>query len=302
MSIRVNWVNPNPNFDKIYIYRSLEPIDIAALPAPLTTLTTGTTYLDTTSVVNTLYWYAVGVEYGGDIIASVLEPAIQLLDYGPGPKELLCGDMNHGYFGTMLESEFVSYATLAAYYGLVVSSTVPFANRLWGKFAYGGKILYMPYGRLCDAVQYTALYGKGIVFGIDGPGVVPSGASATNQRQVYPIGDSDFIVRCARGGVTPNYAFTSSPNSEYWRCIAALIQANQVVPAKPMGYHSLDVSAFSFATSTNPYAVSWLMENNAGSQAFGVNMPNTVISVAAITVTVNIGWRPTLELIQPTGA
>lgn len=302
MSIRINWVNPNPNFDKIYIYRSLEPIDIAALPAPLTTLTTGTTYLDTTSVVNTLYWYAVGVEYDGDIIASVLEPAIQLLDYGPGPKELLCGDMNRGYFGTMLDTEFVSYATLAAYYGLVVSSTVPFANRLWGKFAYGGKILYMPYCRLCDAVQYTSLYGKGIVFGIDGPGVVPSGASATNQRQVYPIGDSDFIVRCARGGVSPSYAYASSVNSEYNQCIYGLIQANQTLPAKQIGYHSLDVSAFSFAATNNPYATSWLMENNAASSAYVININNTTISVSSRIVTDNIGWRPTLELIQPTGA
>lgn len=302
MSIRINWVNPNPNFDKIHIYRSTTKIDINALPTALATITTGTTYLDTTSVANTLYWYAVGVEYDGDIIVSVLEPAIQLLDFGPGPKELLCGDMNRGYFGSLTADEFVSYATLASFYGLAVTPTVPLGNQLWLKFAYGGKILFMPQGRVCDSVSYGALYSGGLVFGVDGPGIKPSGQVDTNQRKVYSVGDSDFLVRCARGGINPLYGYVTNADSEINSCIHALIQHDQVSPARQIGFAGYPVTAFSWASNTQVYSQSWLMENNGTTAAFIASIHNTLASTASTSMNTPLGWRPVLELIQPIGA
>lgn len=71
MKINLNWNDKNYGESSINVYRSTSTIDPANLPAPLATLSPGTTtYSDTTATTGTIYYYRVAAIIGGTAYVS----------------------------------------------------------------------------------------------------------------------------------------------------------------------------------------------------------------------------------------
>lgn len=200
MSIRINWENPNAKFDKVKIYRSDTKFTKNSLPAVLTELPTGTTYLDTTTKTDKLYWYAIGVVSGADEVISLLSPAIQLTSVGFGPTELLRGNNEFGYFGVVPNGFFTG---LEVCLGLGIS--VDPGAVVWYKFIHNGKILYHPNKPLSIAQTWNSIYARGGVFGMDNTGVGAHGQTPANQKKIITKGDDDYLIRLPKLTTRPDY-------------------------------------------------------------------------------------------------
>lgn len=297
MSITVNWVNPNATFDEIRIYRTATPVTQANIPVtPLATLTNGSSYTDETAEQETYYYYTIAVTTGDDIVLTPSKLAYQLVYSGPGPQTLQCGDLKHGYFGTLPWVDLFSPAELMAYFpGLGLPATIAFQ---WAKFIIDGKILFYPLRMVtstASAVSWNTLYSSGLVYGIDGPGPTPiSGVVATNQLKTITKGNDSFIVRLPRFFNTPDYTNGGSTvvKSEATKIVGAL---NVIQPTDIYTVLGNDLASNGGTWGTD---ISWGME-------CGIAEPNACIFNAVGTIdlvgmarTSNRAWRPLLELVK----
>lgn len=309
MSIRINWTNPNVNFDKVKIYRSLSKFSKDTLPTVLVELTEGATYLDTTTKLDTLYWYAVGVVSGVDEIISFLPPAIQLTSIGPGPKTLLRGNNQYGYFGTVTTAEFFTGIEVA----LPLGYGVDVGGLFWDKFIYEGKILYIPNKALYGSVTWRSLYLAGAVYGTDDNGPEPAthGFALTNQIKIISKGDDDFIIRLPRMTTRPDRSPQTPPqtmvsytdanviSSEWTQCILASF-APSLGPRK--GFFPLidRVLATADWPATGSASVTLGCECSGTMMMFSLSPPWTMYTgLSSYTTAVGVSWRPVLELRPP---
>lgn len=198
MSIRVNWTNPNTIFNEIRLYRTAVPVDYTNIPeTPLVTLTTETTYLDTTAKQETYYYYTVAVIKDGEVVLAPSQLAYQLVDAGPGPTELVCGDMKRGYFGIVAAALLFTTLEIATLLGLAAIGGAGGEGN-WCKYILDGRIIYYPQADIRRTVSWNQIYSLGLVFGIDGTGPGDLGVPAVNQLRIVSKGNNDFIVRLPR--------------------------------------------------------------------------------------------------------
>jgi hypothetical protein len=135
MSIRLKWKNPNTGASVVRIYRSLTPIDTAALPDPILEVADGSTqYLDEFPKYGESFYYVFSVTISGRTIFSPNKLYSCVIDLGPGPQDLVLGDFKMGYFGTT--STFELGFSSSIYPSGVFSKLY--------KIARNGKILYLP--------------------------------------------------------------------------------------------------------------------------------------------------------------
>lgn len=295
MSIRVNWVNNNINFTNIKIYRSTEVIEGKPLGTPIATLTTGTTYLDTTSIPDTVYWYALEITNAGESVISYLVPTVQVSVNGPGPVELLRGDAMCGYYGQVPSEEMLTNAELHA---MVNVGTLINQVTKWDKFIFKGKILYLPRTPCISNATWNTLYNAGLIYGVDGPGL-PKGIAPVNQLVVVTKGNFDFKVRTLRAGTDPDYTYMSGGENDYkseLRRLQGALYYGGIVPAQGVFcFNSLTISE-STAGVSGTTANGILAEANTTLTTITSTTPYVI---TANTRTNNAGWRPVLELIQP---
>lgn len=203
MYTKLKWDNSNGATPvTVKVYRSDTTIDrnnLAAL-TPIATLTGGELeYNDTTVVQGNLYYYCFETSNANDKSVSPVYPIRAVPRRGPGNSQLLVGDYNYGYFGSIQSNQFINTTELRAAVGLTVGN-IP-ANNLtpkWHKFARNGKILMVPEGYLTTTITWKQLYDAGLVYGVDGPGFGNAGADVNQKRQVT-IGPDTFWVRLMRG-------------------------------------------------------------------------------------------------------
>lgn len=295
MSIRVNWVNNNINFTNIKIYRSTEVIEGKPLGTPIATLTTGTTYLDTTSIPDTVYWYALEITNAGESVISYLVPAIQVSVNGPGPVELLRGDAMCGYYGQVPSEEMLTNDELQAILkvGLRVNQVTK-----WDKFIFRGKILYLPRTPCMSGTTWNNLYNAGLIYGVDGPGL-PKGIAPVNQLVVVTKGNFDFKVRTLRAGTDTDYTHMTGSENDYkseLRRLQGALYYGGIVPLQGVFcFNSLNISE-STAGVSGAAANGILAEANTISATLTSTTPYVITSNTRTTTS---GWRPVLELIQP---
>lgn len=302
MSIRLKWLNRNTVFDSVIIYRSLDPINLDALPAPLVTLTNGEKeYLDTTAPKAKLLWYAFGVKKGTEIVYSKSKPMMDVDYTGPGPQEIALGNWFQGYFGIIEQVDLLTSADLVGKFGVGnVSST---AIR-WHKFAYMGKVLYIPSAIVAIGVSWNALYNKGLVFGVNDVGPTGHGNPPTNQWQTIVKGDDQLLVRLPRSNLTPDYVMgTTDPYSEWFMCVYALGGSSQAKGlSQPQAIAALgpDNSWFVLNTTTAPLAE---FQNNGaltgGSNYVAVNSSAWGTNALGAARSSSGNWRPVLEYMFP---
>ncbi len=199
MQLTLHWENLNVIPTVTKIYRSDAPIDRTNLGVPLVTLNNGeTSWIDTNVVRGKVYYYVFEITSAHDRVVSANKKVQALPRTGPGPQDLLYGDMDLGFFGEVDASEFFSYSDIVNQLNLAWTPTVQAAQ--WAKVAYKNKVIYIPYRPVTVTyVSWSDLYAKGLVYGRDdaGPGLY-SGTPA-NQKRTLRKGMEEFLVRLPKG-------------------------------------------------------------------------------------------------------
>lgn len=199
MNLKLLWSDINTVAVTVNIFRSDNPIDPAALPAPVATLTGGEeTWTDPTAVRGRYYYYMFETTSAVDRAVSQNYRIQAVPRLGPGPSELKHGDYSYGYFGSIPSSDFINTANLRAAVNFQVglgSSPTP----TWHKYVRNGKVFFVPNSCLGQSVQWSQIYSAGLMFGVSGPGNHRNGLAPVDQLKTVTIGPDTFIVRCMKG-------------------------------------------------------------------------------------------------------
>ena len=246
-----------------------------------------------------------------------------VLPYGPGPQELVAGDMNAGYFGEVPASELYSGDRLA-FELAVTEGVLQNSDAGWLKFARDGKVLFIAKQTFMHSVTWDHLYARGIVYGTDDDGKAPRG-TPVNQRTVVEHGGNKFVVRLMTGAVADPFPESDSlffTDDMYQMDIGGGSEWNDLmyrvctdVPSDPsvdgmaadrhggpqIGDNWASFPASSLNIGSGNGRNTWCQEQSDSSSTLRVN--RGVGGVAgfgrsgAYGTFSYLGWRPVLELI-----
>lgn len=248
MNLTLTWRNFNISPVSMAIYRGDAPLNAASLPAPLVTLTAGEeTWVDTTVVRGQLYYYMFVTTGATDKVPTRNYPILAVPRRGHGPNDLIYGDYELGYFGSMPSSEFVASVDIlraigydGAAAGAAVNSTA--ATPVWHKFAFKGKILLIPEKAIVTTgMTWMTLAQRGAVYGT-GTALpdLTTPKHNTVQNASITVNTDRYLIRLPRGAETDLNAFytgtggaITTGNAEFDAVVAPLLQqvnANQKLP------------------------------------------------------------------------
>lgn len=131
----------------------------------------------------------------------------------PGPKYLVGGDLQAGYYGEVGTSDFISGSALASTIGLSQGSSINSTTN-WLKFSFKEKAFYIPKLPIRHSLAWYDIYLRGAT-GIQEPhpasvGVWPGGSEVTQNRVVIIAGQA-FRVRLL--SIYPDNRPNSSPGN-----------------------------------------------------------------------------------------
>ena len=212
MKNTLNWTNANPAATGIRVYRDTKAIVKTALPAVYATLPgTATSFEDNNIVRGTTYYYMLEVYLGTD---SIFSSSISMLAdryTGPGYPYVVTGDVDVGFCGLTRASDLISWNAFLAWAnipGTSVSGTTV-DNQWWVKFAYRGKILFIPFAPIATG-SWRNIYAAGLVYGVDGPGPRDYNTyAAVNQLRTIVINNTRYKVRLMTG-LPPGFDLTKN--------------------------------------------------------------------------------------------
>lgn len=298
MGIKLNWDDQSDQaLDAIEVYRSLTPIDENSPGTPVATLAgSARSYDDTDVKVGNTYYYRVAVVKGTSRSFGAQQTMGYFSNLGPGPQKILRGDWVRGYFGEIPNAEWVPAtdvvdkikAQLRSLVGLSFNATSP----TWYKFVYKGKILYFPSNNFIVSTNWQNAYNAGFVFGVDGPGALPTGApGAVNQKVVIEIGGYQFLVRSARLSDIPTTQYLTQAadfNTGEWKSTFARLRADAASLTDPTIMPRFTDYANIAGTASAHLA-------DSGNVAFiNPTAPEVLTKVATNS---SIGWMIVLELL-----
>lgn len=221
------------------------------------------------------------------------KPKIQYPNSGPGPKTLLFGDEQLGYFGELTSDTFLTVhelqRQLSFYDGIIVDAKVS-----WVKVFSEGRVLYIPKRTLATSVSWDALYNAGLVYGEDGVGLYPT-ATPTNQIRIAIVDKRQFKVRLLKNSlIDPNPVLTwTDPNTqlaEWPKLSAALITSVPAAAGMP-SWNIYPNSSELFAAGTHVHT-----QSSATTTAQRI-MINAGVTSAARNGSTSRPWFPALELV-----
>lgn len=208
MSLFLKWARRNAVPVITEIYRGNAPLDKAALPAPLVTLSNQETeYYDATAVTGQTYYY-MWVTYNMQHASPAYSPSVAISvaqRRGVGPNNLITGNADCGYFGDVTQSDLVTPAMIQAMQNAGSTALgLSGLNHVYRKMIYKGKILYVP--SLPQFIDTWAnVYRAGFVYGnFDrsklsvAPSIDPSWTLNPQDRRITISGDQ-YILRLLRG-------------------------------------------------------------------------------------------------------
>lgn len=316
MKLTLSWKSNNPPGVKISIYRGDVPLISTALPEPLVTLNNGeTTWVDPSVVYGQLYYYMFVTTNTNDKVASRNYPIKAFPRRGHGPVELIYGDNDLGYFGSIDALDFLTSFELLK--SLDFSSSTAQGRikpgrefPVWHKFVRQGKILLIPDGAISVNSSSREIILKGAWFGVDDAGPQYITPNTVPQNAKIKIGPDTYRVRMPRGDVndinTPvaNELKTiglgdPQAKSEFDECIATIIQYISPTQRLP-NVGKITPSLFGMTGATNGITC---MEGGAGKiltrGGSGTNATSISYYQSNFTsVETACYWVPILELIE----
>lgn len=192
----------------------------------------------------------------------------------PGPATLAAGDTNAGYYGLTQSYEFITGSQLAALVGLS-AGTLMNDTTAWMKFAYQGKVLYIPQKPIRNGLNWDAYNALNLV---------KPGALVT-------ILGFQFIVRHMTGG---NADPATAAGGE-WNALIYPVYTSVGTWAK---YTSADLG---IVAGTG--GATYCQEVHSGSAPYhvyrGYSAYNYFFHDASNSTLTNYGWRPVLEYVPP---
>ena len=243
--------------------------------------------------------------------------------FGPGPQQLIAGDMAAGFFGEVSAGELFSGDNLAFITG-ITEGVSQNSESGWLKFAHNNKIKYIAKKPFRHTISWDHIYSRGLVYGIDGDGQYPRGTS-TNQLVKVAKSGAEFAVRLATGaGADPfpesdplfftadMYQMDVGGGSEWNELIYRIHQAVPSVPATDgmtADRHGGPQAGGNWANYTNGDMsigigngrASWCQETSDTNSSIRVIRGYVALAsfsrYTASAASSSYGWRPALELI-----
>lgn len=308
MQLKLKWRNPNTLTTTVSIYRDDTAVAVAELGDPVVTLNgTVTEWLDNNVILGKTYFYTWKTENGGhSVFTKPLEVKAEY-SLGPGPSELVYGDMSLGYFGSLTYAELFTAPEILTLTKMGLSAL---GNGLinWDKFARNGKILYVPSTPLALNQTWANAYDRGCVFGVDGPGPwrTPNwNGGEVNQLTKISKSGNDFIVRLPTGlddRNNPERTAKANTDSRRYSEIADLYYSRhsetplslRIGKVAQLGSNSLFANALCICQEQD-----FTSKNNcvtAGATASSVSGPQMEV-YGALSGATGGAWCPVLELV-----
>lgn len=242
-----------------------------------------------------------GQSVGGYEVAG--QQAVPIL-YGPGPQELIAGDMSAGFFGEVTSNTLLTYSDLSTTIGVSQGVLINDEESLWLKFALDDKILYVAKKPVRCRISWEHLNINGGVFGTQ--------VSINNNQFTCRIlkGASSNPTVLGPDGLWTGFDIDLTHDSEWNRLMYPIHSGAHTDGTHPSNHDDPNVLPFGSWNTYNDEELSiitngasWCQETPGRSSfsswriyrgEIGISNLNTV---SAGGVGVNQAWRPCLELI-----
>lgn len=214
---------------------------------------------------------------------------------GPGPQELIAGDLEHGFYGEVPASELWTGTELSALLG-ITQGTIQFDDTPWLKWAYQGKTLFRPKKAFRHSISWNHLNEKGVVYG---------GKTITHENGY------SFDVRLMKGALTDpsknNDSDRGAKYSEWNRLMLPIhVQAKDKSWAYPayveddIPYWGIDYTDADLQVGSGNGRFVWCQETPASNSSYRVDRGHGGVSYsdwnAASNTGASRGFAPVLEL------
>lgn len=308
MAITLNWSSRGQTVSAVKIYRSTGRFDNMSLIANIDGATT--TYQDISAVANKLYYYKVALVIDGEEVPGSLQPMVSWSTLGPGPQTLISGTVEWGYFGKLTVAEFFSTNTLSALLTTPSNWSVNAANPItvWRKYAYFGKILYIPDMQLYSTSSTTSaaintLYGAGMFYGNDSDAkLAPITQAATLQNKRVAKDAYEFKVRAptANTYADPTTTYSAADSAKFDTNTSELmLMASITNYASPPAITAMTIFPRVTSIEAPPANVTNVITqhfSNASQLRVGYNYTTSQTTIN-ITTGNSIAFIPILELV-----
>lgn len=213
----------------------------------------------------------------------------------PGPKNLIAGDMNAGYFGVVPASELFTGAEISSACG-ITAGTLQFNTDGWLKFAIDGKIVFKSQKPYRHTISWDNINTAGAAVG----------------AKTVTKGGHTYKVRLMKGGNGDAANAVSGPKGSEWNRLMLPIHikakdqswaypANVDAPTAYWGIDFTDADLMTHRDHGNG-AYQWCQETFHSNATYrvirgynGVSYSNNFASSNAYA---NYGWSPCLEWIS----
>lgn len=239
--------------------------------------------------VNSLaYDGALTINYMADVVGTYPNS-------GPGTKTLRVGDTSAGYFGPVDASLLFTKKELLD--TLWQTGTPPAAygsNEGWHKFFYQGQVIYMPAAHVAGYPTWSDLYANGLVYGTDDNGKYPK-TPAVNQSRLMlkKLPEGNFYLRPRLPKIDVNDPSTADANNASWHRTGSEAWLMSLLYNNGPWGNATDVD----------WTPTWLAQNSASvaptSQTYQCSANLATFGRVQKTTWTSSGWRPVLELVDP---
>lgn len=227
------------------------------------------------------------------MLSTVSKKRIEVPNSGLGSRYLIAGDEVGGYFGIVKGSESFTPTAVATLGPIPGTVNTAIGDDVWCKFIYRGTTLLIARQPFIAEILFNTVYNAGLAFGVDGPGLTPSGATAINQNKIISRVGTDgktyrYRVRLIRGfTVDPTNTTETAIDSEY-RLFENIIPTG----GNPITWATTVTSVAGYSNGI------WLKESQIGSTyRWTAGGNSSFLTRASAQPTSTRNWRPCLELI-----
>lgn len=199
MDILLSWSDPNPSTLETQVFVSTDPIDRDHLPAPTAVIPGGTTRYTIANVpIDSVYQVVLKVVGNNDSFVTHARTVTATHRSGPGPQHIKHGDWSCGYFGLVPGHLLATREDLKAATGVNGANTNELVN--WHKFAFRGKVLFIPDRYVYYSVSWSTLYSGGAVYGTGDAGPYPTYVEPVPQDAAFTRDGFTYAIRLPEGG------------------------------------------------------------------------------------------------------